>query len=169
MKLWNLTLRMTDDSLWYIPVRWDRYDWNECSIQSIRVKCDFHKLCFYKYFINIVHCSILLRNDNCIHVNVPYTAYPRYYITFQRVPPRIITVEEFREHPRILFSNILACRHDVLNADKVYIFSLQNFTVVKQELSWMLFRKFFNDTWSCLKGSTNLDVVFYDTRILSIA
>jgi len=90
MKLWNPTLRI-NDSLWYIPVRWDRYDWNEC---SVRVKCDFHKLCFHKYFVNIVHCSILLRSDNCVHVNVPYTAYPRYHITSQRVPLCITTVED---------------------------------------------------------------------------
>jgi len=122
MKLWNPTLRIVDDSLWYILVRWDRYDWNECSVRSIRVKCDFHKLCFHKYFVNIVHCSILLRSDNCVHVNVPYTAYPRYHITSQRVSPYITTVSRilFRGHPRILFSNILACRRGLGNCYSWY-------------------------------------------------
>jgi len=113
MKLWNPTLRMVDDSLWYIPVRWDRYDWDECSIY-------LREIVFSQVFRS--YCSILLRSDNGVHVNVPYTAYPRYHITSQRVPPSITTVSRilFRGHSRIFFSNFMACHRGLGNCYSRY-------------------------------------------------
>lgn len=105
---------MVDDFLWYIPVRWDRRD--KCLIRA-----ENSRLLWLSIFTSIslisFGCSILLHRDAHIYVNVPYTVYPRYRAASQRVSPGVTAVSRIllRGHPRILLSNIMACRRGLGN------------------------------------------------------